>query len=81
MRAPRGPRPEGSGETQSRLGSPWSRRRNSPNVLLLYVFNFSMVFIEICLWFRYHGRPISAAAPAEDEEGSAADTLLAEPAP
>jgi hypothetical protein len=49
-------------------------------VVLLYVFNFSMVFIELCLWFRYHDRPISPAAPALDEEDSAADTLLADPA-
>ena len=45
-------------------------------VVLLYVFNFSMVFIEICLWFRYHDRP----APAMDDEDGAADALLGEPA-
>jgi hypothetical protein len=49
-------------------------------VLLLYVFNFTMVLVELCLWFRYHGRaPSLAAADARrDEPFGAADTLLAE---
>ncbi len=47
-------------------------------VLLLYVFNFSMVLIEICLWFRYHDRPSSIAAARRDDAYGTADTLLAE---
>jgi hypothetical protein len=50
-------------------------------VLVFYVFNFSMVLVEICLWFRYHGRPLSIAAAAarRSEAYEAADTLLADP--
>ena len=50
-------------------------------VLLLYLFNFTMVLIEICLYYRYHNNQLSfATAGAPDEkEFSAADTLLAEP--
>ena len=49
-------------------------------VLLLYVFNFAMVLIELGLWLRYHERPLSLAAAAArlDEGYAAADTLLAE---
>ncbi len=50
-------------------------------VLLLYLFNFTMVLIEIGLCFRYRKSPLSVAAGAFNEsEYSAADTLLAEPA-
>ena len=49
-------------------------------VVLLYVFNFSMVFVEICLWYRFRDRPGSAAAAVLDEAHSSVDTLLAEPA-
>jgi hypothetical protein len=49
-------------------------------VLLLYLFNFTMVLIEICLYYRYHKNPLPFAAGASvEEEFSAADTLLAEP--
>ncbi len=50
-------------------------------VVLLYVFNFTMVLVELCLWFRYHESPvpIPAAGGSIDEEYSAADTLFAEP--
>jgi hypothetical protein len=50
-------------------------------VLLLYLFNFAMVLIEICLYFRYHKNlpPVAAAGASDEEEFSAADTLLAEP--
>lgn len=49
-------------------------------ILVLYVFNFSMVLIEICLWFRYHERPrsVAAAAARRDEAYDAAETLLSE---
>ena len=50
-------------------------------VLLLYLFNFTMVLIEICLYFRYHKNPLpfAAAGASDEEEFSAADTLLAGP--
>ena len=52
-------------------------------VLLLYLFNFAMVLIEICLYFRYHKNPvpIAASTASADDEYAAADTLLAEPLP
>ncbi len=50
-------------------------------VLLLYVFNFSMVLVELCLWFRYRDRPLSVAAVTarRDQTYGGADTLLANP--
>jgi hypothetical protein len=40
---------------------------NLDAVLLLYVFNFSMVLVELCLWFRYHERPLALEATRGDE--------------
>jgi hypothetical protein len=53
---------------------------NLDYVLLLYIFNFTMVLIEICLYVKYQKipAPITASGAASDEY-TAADTLLAEP--
>jgi hypothetical protein len=37
-----------------------------------------MVFIETCLYFRYHKNPIPGVSAAEEEEFCAVDTLLAD---
>ena len=49
-------------------------------VLILYVFNFTMVLVEICLCCRYRTLSLqdSSTAALDEEEYSAADTLLAE---
>jgi hypothetical protein len=48
-------------------------------VIVLYVFNFLMVFIETCLYFKYQKNPIPGVTPSEEKEFCSPDSILAEP--
>lgn len=48
-------------------------------VIILYIFNFVMVFIETCLYFKYQNKPIPGVSLREEASFCSADTILAEP--
>jgi hypothetical protein len=47
-------------------------------VIILYIFNFVMVFIETCLFFKYQGNLIPGITPSEEKKFCAVDSLLAD---
>jgi hypothetical protein len=47
-------------------------------VIILYIFNFVMVLIETCLYFKYQKNPIHGLTQDEEDVTCAADTLLAD---